>query len=107
MMHRLDASITSELQQQVNIRLRHSFFADGYARSNRETDDALTFANDELGIALETTYTGKAMAALLRDLSNSRDQRPMFWNTYNSAPLPMPDGSLPRGRLPQEFQKYL
>lgn len=107
MMHRLDASISSELQQQVNIRLRHSFSADGYARSNRETDDAVKFANDELGLALETTYTGKAMAALLRDLSENRDQRPMFWNTYNSAPLPVPDGSPPGGRLPEEFQKYL
>jgi len=107
MMHRLDASLPPGLEQKVNIRLRHSFFADGYARSNRETDAAVKFAGDELGLALETTYTGKAMAALLRDLSKNRDELLMFWNTFNSAPLPAWDSGVPSGRLPEQFQKYL
>jgi 1-aminocyclopropane-1-carboxylate deaminase/D-cysteine desulfhydrase-like pyridoxal-dependent ACC family enzyme len=107
MMHRLDASVSPDLERKVNIRLRHSFFADGYARSNRETDDAVKFASDELGLTLETTYTGKAMAALVRDLPENRDERVMFWNTYNSAPLPAPAGDLQTERLPRQFQKYL
>jgi D-cysteine desulfhydrase len=107
MMHRLDASVSPELAQKVNIRLRHSFFGDGYAHSNQETDNAVKIATDELGLALETTYTGKAMAALLRDLPESGDERLMFWNTFNSAPLPAPDRGLSNERLPEEFQKYL
>jgi 1-aminocyclopropane-1-carboxylate deaminase/D-cysteine desulfhydrase-like pyridoxal-dependent ACC family enzyme len=107
MMHRLDASISTGLVNKVNIRLRHSFFAGGYAHRNIETDDAVKFAADSLGLKLETTYTGKAMAALLRDARATRDEHLLFWNTYNSMPLPAAADTISTDRLPQEFHRYL
>jgi hypothetical protein len=66
------------------------------------------FADDELGLALEGTYTGKAMAALIADLGGSDGrERILFWNTCNARPLPVPSGApLDPGRLPAEFLRY-
>ncbi|MFQ5982021.1 MAG: hypothetical protein ACE5KS_01475, partial [Woeseiaceae bacterium] len=73
------------------------------------TDDAVRFAKDRLDIKLETTYTGKAMAALLRDLDDPdlADQQLLFWHTYSSTELPVPvDEPLDKAALPDEFMRY-
>ena len=74
-----------------------------------ETDLAVAKAHDELGLTLESTYTGKAMAALIRDHEQglTRSASVMFWNTYNSRPLEIdntvaPDFSV----IPREFARY-
>jgi len=39
----------------------------------------------ETGVALETTYTGKCLAALLARLPSASHEEPiLFWNTYNA-----------------------
>src|SRR5690606_16264810 len=110
MMHRLDRSIPRNLGERANIRLRHEFFAGGYARTDGETDAAIRLAKDELDLELEGTYTGKAMAAVIRDLPSpdSSKQNFLFWNTYNSAPLQI-DESAPvdPAALPSEFLRYV
>jgi hypothetical protein len=66
-------------------------------------------AADELGLALETTYTGKAMAAMLQDLDKPEfaNQSMLFWNTYNSRPLTADlDRPADVSRLPPEFLRY-
>jgi 1-aminocyclopropane-1-carboxylate deaminase/D-cysteine desulfhydrase-like pyridoxal-dependent ACC family enzyme len=110
MMHRLDRSIPRRVSEGVNIRLRHEFFAGGYAHSNEETEAAIRFAKDELDLELEETYTGKAMAAVIRDLSDRHTSRLqfLFWNTYNSAALPLDaNPTVNRDALPAEFLSYL
>ena len=118
MMHRVDARIPADLHQRTNIRLRHDFFAGGYAHSDRATDQAIAFAGDQLDLSLEATYTGKALAALLHDLQTHAEsgQSFLFWNTFNSA-----HGRLPTARpaarsdrspgdfagLPAAFRRYL
>ena len=54
---------------------------------SRVTSAAVDAAAAE-GVKLETTYTGKALAALLGDVGAGLlgDQRVLFWDTYNSAP---------------------
>ena len=47
---------------------RDDFFAGGYAIADKATESAVNFAEEHLGLSLDTTYTGKAMAALLHDL---------------------------------------
>lgn len=110
MMHRLDPAIPRNLGAQSNLRLRHEFFAGGYARTDDETEAAIRLAKDELDLELEGTYTGKAMAAVIRDLSaaGSSGLNFMFWNTFNSAPMQM-DESAPvdPSALPSEFLRYL
>ena len=106
MMNRLDDSISMELVSKSNIRLRHAFFAGGYAHQDAETENALLFASEQLGLDLDGTYTGKAMAALLADSSESANEQVLFWNTYNSRPLPSSNEKQSLDSLPEEFRKY-
>jgi 1-aminocyclopropane-1-carboxylate deaminase/D-cysteine desulfhydrase-like pyridoxal-dependent ACC family enzyme len=108
MMRRLDNSIPVDIAARCNIVFRDEFFAAGYGRSNAATDQAIIVAQHELGLTLETTYTGKAMAALLHDVSGAAaGERVLFWNTYNSRVLPVtaarPEDT---SRLPEEFLRY-
>ncbi|MEX0976976.1 MAG: pyridoxal-phosphate dependent enzyme [Woeseia sp.] len=126
MMHRVDALIPADLHERTNIRLRHDFFAGGYARSDRVTDEAVAFASDQLELSLEATYTGKALAALLHDLQRRGEsgRRYLFWNTFNSAHGRLSNAwseGRPEGRpdvkrnrtpgdatgLPEVFRRYL
>lgn len=109
MMKRLDPLIPDDLADHARFRWRDEFFAGGYAVSNRTTAAAVARAKNDLGLSLETTYTGKAMAALLHDLE-SRDyvgENFLFWNTYNSRPLSVtgikPDSP---DNIPHDFMRY-
>lgn len=109
MLRRIDDVVPEGLAGRARIEIRHEYFGDGYARSNPATDAAIAFAREHLALPLEATYTGKAMAALLDDVADARyaDQRLLFWNTYNSNPLPAvePD-AVDRSRLPEDFLRY-
>ena len=107
MMRRIAPTIPADLPERANIRLRHGFFAGGYAHTDERTEAAIAFAASELDLALESTYTGKAMAALLHDLTSS-DARCLFWNTYSSARLPhAATRERKRTEPPPEFSRYL
>lgn len=110
MMHRFDPDIPRNLAGRTRTILRHEFFAGGYARTDDETEAAIRFAKDELDLQLEGTYTGKAMAAVIRDLSatDTLGGKFLFWNTFSSAPLPVGDReSVDRDALPEEFLRYV
>lgn len=108
LMHAADASVPPDLADKAKIRLRHSFFAGGYAHSDARIDEAVRIAREQLDLDLEVTYTGKAMAALLGDLGSARPgDEFLFWNTYNSAPLPVEQGNgVDLSAVPDEFQRY-
>lgn len=108
LLNRLDTSIPADSATRTNIIWRDEFYAGGYAVVDDATTRAVIFARDYLGLALDTTYTGKAMAALLSDLNESdAGTTTLFWNTYNSRPLPMIDhGRLPLRNLPEQFERY-
>jgi D-cysteine desulfhydrase len=107
MLKRVDDSIPADLAGCSNIDVRHEFFGAGYGISNDETDAAVALANQQLGLLLEPTYTGKALAALLHDIGDSqhRGESLLFWNTYNSVPLP-DAGDVDLAGLPTEFMRY-
>lgn len=104
-----DPAVADDLADRARYRFRDEFFAGGYAQSNTATDTAVARARDELGLQLETTYTGKALAALLSDLGDGRlrGRTVLFWNTYNSRPLPAPPDEAPDTvALPDAFRRY-
>jgi D-cysteine desulfhydrase len=78
--------------------LREGFYEPGYAEVTPAAASAVACAR-ELGVKLETTYTGRAFAALLADAADGKlaDADVVFWDTYNSAPMPAPgrEDSLP------------
>lgn len=109
LLNRLDASIPAGLADRTRMCFRDEFFAGGYAHANDETVSAVNIAREQLKLELETTYTGKAMAALLHDIEQRElaEQSMLFWNTYSSRPLPVgterPDDV---SQLPAEFLRY-
>lgn len=110
LMHRFDPAIPARLADRVRLRIRDEFFGGGYAHTTPAADRAVAVARDELGLELETTYTGKALAALLDDLGRPElaGQTMLFWNTFNSRPLRAGEtAAAARAQLPDEFLRYL
>lgn len=103
-----DARVPADLASKLNVRFRHSFFAGGYAHSDERIEAALNIAARSFNLQLESTYTGKAFAAMLRDIEDGTDDSILFWNTYNSARLEIaePDEQS-LAKLPDEFRRYL
>ena len=107
-LNRLDPSLKATGWQQ-RVVWRDEFLAGGYAKANDVTAAAVAAAREYLDLSLETTYTGKAMAAMLHDLQSPgySGEPYMFWNTYNSKKLPVtsdrPDAW---DVIPEEFARY-
>ena len=108
LMNQMDTSVPADAVDRVNVVWRDEFFAGGYAAVDDATTSAVDFAKENLDLTLDTTYTGKAMAALLHDLEETNaDHFSLFWNTYNSKPLTLSeDLSDSRLELPEQFQRY-
>ena len=107
-LNRYDPSFTATGWQERLV-WRDSFLAGGYARVDDATSDAVETAQDQLGMSLETTYTGKAMAAMLHDLRSPRYDGSLFlyWHTANATPLPVTNdrpGDL--RNIPEDFARY-
>jgi 1-aminocyclopropane-1-carboxylate deaminase/D-cysteine desulfhydrase-like pyridoxal-dependent ACC family enzyme len=68
--------------------VEHRFFGGAYGRATPAADDAVARAA-AVGLRLEPTYTGKAMAALLSDAAAGLldGKRVLFLHTYNSVDL--------------------
>lgn len=107
LMRRRDAAVPPDLAARARIVLRDDFYGPGYGLGDSVTESAIAFAADNLGLALDATYAGKAMAALRHDLANGIATRPLFWNTCNAVPLAVPRDTLQdRDQLPEEFERY-
>ena len=109
MMSALDRSVPTDLAAKTNIRLRDEFFGTGYAHATVASDAAVHFGQEQLALALETTYTGKTLAAALADLQSpeTRKLNLLYWHTYNATPLDVPtDRPVDAGSLPREFLQY-
>ncbi len=85
--------------------LRDDWFEPGYGVVTPETTAAVAYMA-ALGIKTETTYTGKAVAAMLADAAagDLAAKSVLFWNTYSSAPMPAPG---PVELLPEPLQEYV
>ncbi len=107
MLRHTGANIRDDILAQTDVTYRDEFFAGGYAKFDDATVAAVDVAKRDAGLDLETTYTGKAMAAILSDMESPdlRDKNIMFWNTYNSRPLPDASDADTSG-LPEEFDSY-
>ena len=109
LMNRLDPAVPKDLAEQARIRFRDEFFGAGYAHPTPAGEHAIEIAADQLGLTLESTYTGKAMAALLHDLQQPElaGQRALFWNTYAAKSLPASAGKPnDTSGLPADFLRY-
>ncbi|RME88594.1 MAG: pyridoxal-phosphate dependent enzyme [Planctomycetota bacterium] len=74
--------------QPIPIKIHHSAFGKGYGYPTKEGQKAISFFQNHFSLKLETTYTAKAAAMLLKSLNHRKNRKILFWNTYNSQPLP-------------------
>jgi D-cysteine desulfhydrase len=107
MMRRLDPSIPADLAERARWVHRSEFFAGGYGRTNAATEEAIRLGQLDLGLSLESTYSGKTLCGLLHDYAAGAPGDALFWNTYNSRPMNI-DTNLPAdfARVPREFARY-
>jgi D-cysteine desulfhydrase len=108
MMRLHGADIDPNIMRAIKLDFRDDFFAGGYTKVDDVTENAVNTAT-ETGLKLETTYTGKAMAALLDDVERARhaEKNLLFWNTCNSRPLVRRDNEqIDLQELPVEFRRY-
>lgn len=84
----VDPSFPLLTRDDLALEVRDGFLGEGYAVPTPEARAALETAA-RAGLTLETTYTGKAFAALIADTAGGAlDGRSvLFWNTYNSHPF--------------------
>ncbi len=105
----LDTAIPLIDDPLLNVTLRNEFFGAGYAEVTPECTEAATLIRATEHITLETTYTAKALAALICDARNGhlKGQQAIFWNTYNSRPYPSAIDNESGQLLPDWAQRYL
>ncbi|HJX64516.1 MAG TPA: pyridoxal-phosphate dependent enzyme [Polyangia bacterium] len=89
LLRELDASFPSLKPESVALEVRDGFLGEEYAAATTKGLEAVALA-EASGVHLETTYTGKALAALIADAraGNLADKTVLFWNTYSSTSSP-------------------
>lgn len=108
-LHKIDDEITLLEDPWANMTLRTEYLGDGYAERTPECVEAVELMSQSEGLQLETTYTGKAAAALIDDAGSGRlrGQQVAFWNTYNSRPYPGEIARVDPSRIPESLHPYL
>ncbi len=108
-LHQLDPAVPLLPSPLPDLELRPEFLGAGYADVTPAATEAVAIAERLAGLHLETTYTGKALAALIADARAGRliGKRVLFWNTYNSAPYPGHLADVTLDGLPPAFRRYV
>lgn len=75
------------LQKSAPVILSGDYFGSGYGEKTEAATAAMQRFENATGLILESTYSGKAAAAFLDRLALNREAV-LFWNTFNSRPLP-------------------
>ena len=85
LLRELDAGFPLVRPEGVALEVRDGFLGDGYAAATAESLEAVALAETN-NVHIETTYTGKALAALIADARSGRlaGKTALFWNTYSS-----------------------
>jgi 1-aminocyclopropane-1-carboxylate deaminase/D-cysteine desulfhydrase-like pyridoxal-dependent ACC family enzyme len=90
----------------LSLTLRREYLGPGYGLATPQAREAVELAA-ECGYELETTYTGKAFAAVIGDARSGNirpGDRVLFWNTYSSAQRLQPG---PVEALPLVLRDYI
>ncbi|UCG04018.1 MAG: pyridoxal-phosphate dependent enzyme [Candidatus Heimdallarchaeota archaeon] len=93
-----------KFQYKPKFKLIDHFFGGKYGRVTPEGLEAVEIVKKTEGVMLETTYTGKTLAALLAYVEEAKTNAPiLFWNTYNSVDLSSVADQVNYQQLPSEF----
>ncbi|MFQ5636277.1 MAG: 1-aminocyclopropane-1-carboxylate deaminase/D-cysteine desulfhydrase [Gammaproteobacteria bacterium] len=108
-LHALDDEIPLLDDPMSNLTLRSDFLGSGYTKPIPECAEAIDLIARTENLHLETTYTGKGLAAVVRDARSGllNGKQVAFWDTYNSRPCPRAVASADTSRLPENLRRYL
>ena len=105
-MRRLDPAVPALALDDAGLAVDTRFVGPGYGVPTPAALRARDLLAAHGNVALETTYTAKALAALLvhAETPAGRGRRLLFWNTYAGRLPPPPGGELPHpAELPRAF----
>jgi 1-aminocyclopropane-1-carboxylate deaminase/D-cysteine desulfhydrase-like pyridoxal-dependent ACC family enzyme len=85
-LHRLDPSLPPVELQPGEVELVDGYVGAGYAHPTEQAIRAVEQVREAEGLPLETTYTGKAMAALLDHAARHPSSRLLFVDTFAERP---------------------
>lgn len=91
-----------------SFQFRHEFFGKAYAFYTEEGMRAVRLLRETEDLAIEGTYTGKTLAALLADADSRklRGKTVLFWNTYNARDFSADIAGMDYHTLPPAFHRY-
>jgi len=102
-LRKYDRSLPRVKIRKTDFDLLTGYLGSGYGAVTPEAAEAVKLAADR--VSLETTYTGKTLAACLDYCKKAGDnEKVLFWNTYNSAVF---EQSTEFSKLPEEIQQKL
>jgi D-cysteine desulfhydrase len=84
--------------------IAHGYVGGGYAVPTAKAAHAAKVFEERTGVVLETTYTGKAFAAIVDDAPALARKVVLFWNTYNSRTIDLAAARIED--LPPPFRAY-
>ena len=91
-------------QYKPRFQLIDQYYGGKYGRVTPEGQKAVDLIRQTDDISLETTYTGKTLAAFIDHVKRVETTGPMlFWNTYNSVDLSAIADQVNYQQLPSEF----
>lgn len=108
-LHERDRSFPLFEDVLTNVEVREEFLGSGYAEPTPECLEAVELIGQAEGLELDTTYTGKALGALIHDARETKTavRQAVLWNTYNSRPYPAELDEIPLEDIPVAFRGYL
>ena len=108
LLHERDAAFPEIVFSEGDFAMRRDCFGEKYAVYTEESVAACKRLLDTEGIPLEGTYTGKALAALIKDVRNGtlKNQTALFWNTYNSRDVSGLIDTVVYHQLPEALHHY-
>ena len=108
LLQRADASVPAVPLTSGDYPARDGFFGDRYGLYTEESAKAIGIMQENAGIRIEGTYTGKAFAALMHDAQAGTlaGKNVLFWNTYNSWDFSAEIRDMDYRTLPNTFHKY-
>lgn len=88
-----------------DVSIRDEFFGEDYGIPTPEGREAVEYFREKESVQLENTYTGKTVAALLRDLHEGKldGKNVLYWNTLNSRDFSAEISDIDPHDLPPEF----
>jgi 1-aminocyclopropane-1-carboxylate deaminase/D-cysteine desulfhydrase-like pyridoxal-dependent ACC family enzyme len=89
-LRRCDPSVPAVRVEPDEVELLDGYLGDGYAHATDEARRAVALVAETENLPLETTYTGKAMAALLETARRQPGARLLFVDTFAEAPALQP-----------------